>query len=940
MFTRSDILRRHETTHAVAAQVNTTRRSSARACTECAKSRERCSKSYPCQRCTNKGFRCAYPQPRVTRRLQGCPPARDPSADVFEAAQYHALNDNVAPSSDPVRIAYHSQRAIATMSGADDPFRHISPSGMAEYSQVQALQATTDLPMNWLPPDDCLAIDYDSILGLGIGSLDFFSLPDSTAVPAAIQNLRQEPVIGSGPQRHYHDTTTSQRSTDHVIGDSETLWNDTSPGTIDSCVSIESSHSMARPLSPCDVPGILYATSIDGARKACTVRARKASRPLPGAQSIRPLNHIQTHSRDEQYGLEFPDVGHIAIDDAIDTAIENGPSTTLSLSSTIYNSITKAFGRLCLDDRSNFPNYKSSRFPELSSLNLCVKFYFLNFDPIMPLLHRAVTWIDDHWLLALAVAAIGCQYVEADEYAQMVEPMQEFLRRAFVVEFSAETVGAVDRSKHGLAFAQAMVLGQVGMLYAGSTELLHFAKAQRSAMIELVRKLQFPLESSQFTEWSTQYSSHDDVRVSSWELAVVNECRRRLIYSIFLLDCMGVYHFQQHSVVESNFLSVPLPNDQLWRVNSAVDWTSYLASMTDMPCLSSAVGSLFREKRVMPELGQYSRVILLHGVYREIFQLKECFARPLSNWIPSIQQAAADSNASPINPLSLDSGGRGLLTSWRNAALDCVDVLHWAANGTIALQAGAEHPTVLHLHLSRTILLAPLDKFQALADAVVSLTQSTSLAQALHPTNRQIVVQAEKDILVWAQRDACHARLAVLHSGCLFWHIRRYSCRAFYEPMAVVLATLTIWAYSSYASRTAGSIEDPHGKSDYSNGSEGDCQPPVEATGDSRDTENPQDLIDNEDIEPAPTFVHLDRPNDDEMVQAFVRFGRTTAMRANIAGVGDIHSAKGPARILREGRKILTKVSTAWGRTARLIHVLETLEEISSGRITLESVQG
>jgi hypothetical protein len=356
-----------------------------------------------------------------------------------------------------------------------------------------------------------------------------------------------------------------------------------------------------------------------------------------------------------------------------------------------------------------------------------------------------------------------------------------------------------------------------------------------------------------------------------------------------------------------------------------------------MPSLTSAIVTLFREKQVPTELGQFGRVVLLHGVYREIFQLKDCFTRPLSNWVPSIQQVATENSVSPTNPLVSDCGGRSLLNSWRNAALDCVDVLHWAANGTIALQAGAEHPTVLHLHLSRTVLLAPFDKFQALADSVVSFTQDAPPNRALNLASRSQVLNAERDILEWAQRDQCKARLAVLHSGCLFWHIRRYSCRAFYEPTAVFLATLTIWAYSSYASRTAGNTENSLSGAD--DGDESDGSDRLSMEDDLRDTDSLQSPPNDEETEPLPTFIHLDRPNDDEMVQAFVRFGTSTAMRANVAGVGDMYSAKGPARILKEGRKILATVSTAWGRTERFASVLEVLEQVSSGRVTLDSGQ-
>lgn len=364
-------------------------------------------------------------------------------------------------------------------------------------------------------------------------------------------------------------------------------------------------------------------------------------------------------------------------------------------------------------------------------------------------------------------------------------------------------------------------------------------------------------------------------------------------------------------------------------------WGKFAERFQDMPRLSSATATLFREKQVMTELGQFGRVVLLHSVYREIFQLRDCFARPLGNWVPSIQQLAPENSDSLASPSVSDRRGRNLLNSWRNAALDCVDVLHWAANGTIALQAGAEHPTVLHLHLSRTILLAPFDRFQTLADSVVSFAQDASPSRVLDAASRQQVVNAERDILKWAQRDQCKARLAVLHSGCLFWHIRRYSCRAFYEPMAVFLATLTIWAYSSYASRIAGDVQDSANGAGYSDKDEGDNRSPREDN--PQDANTPRLPLDDEDTEPAPSFIHLDRPNDDEMVQAFVRFGTSTAMRANITGVGDIYSAKGPARILKEGSKILATVSSAWGRTERLASVLEVLERVSSGRMTLDS---
>ena len=49
-------------------------------------------------------------------------------------------------------------------------------------------------------------------------------------------------------------------------------------------------------------------------------------------------------------------------------------------------------------------------------------------------------------------------------------------------------------------------------------------------------------------------------------------------------------------------------------------------------------------------------------------------------------------------------------------------------------------------------------------------------------------------------------------------------------------------------------------------------------------------------------------------------------MKAYITGVGDICAPEGPARVLREGRKILGTVSRAWGRTRQYHDILEALE--------------
>lgn len=377
------------------------------------------------------------------------------------------------------------------------------------------------------------------------------------------------------------------------------------------------------------------------------------------------------------------------------------------------------------------------------------------------------------------------------------------------------------------------------------------------------------------------------------------------------------------------------------------------------------------------DLGEFSRILLLHGVYQEVARVKEYFDRPLATWVPSAQRILSKFDAQEEAPTNSSPQGRITFTSWRNAALDCVDVLHWAANGTIAQLAGAEHPTVLHLHFSRVVLLAPHDKILTLAR---SIAPSYKGASGITSPTREEAIHVEREIVHWAQRDEVirhtrytyltnlqvtliilqhKARLAALHCGCFFWHIRRYSRKAFYEPLSVLLTTLTLWAYSSYASRAPPPNQhqqgrhhceepggDPPDDSDASrSGSVTRSHSPVTST----TTANPGPTTSSPhqrqhhpsgaavaaaETSPIdylePTFIRIDRPCDDELVQLFVRSGRPSTMRAYVTGVGDICGPQGPARMLREGRKVLVAVSTAWGRTQEYVALLEEVERATT----------
>lgn len=206
----------------------------------------------------------------------------------------------------------------------------------------------------------------------------------------------------------------------------------------------------------------------------------------------------------------------------------------------------------------------------------------------------------------------------------------------------------------------------------------------------------------------------------------------------------------------------------------------------------------------------------------------------------------------------------------------------------------------MHLHLARVVLLTPYSSIVALAKA---LDSEPHPGQTLAHRNA---------IMKWATRDQYKARLAMIHAGVLFWHVRRYSANGFYEPPSVALATLALWAFSAFSPV----VHDENNNNN--NSSSSTSAPQLDA---------PADSPGGGEESAKCNIILLDRPTDDELVQDFVRRGQL--MHAHITGVGDLYGPRAPERVLREGRKLLGTLG-CWGLKEEWMQILESLEDVRS----------
>lgn len=227
-----------------------------------------------------------------------------------------------------------------------------------------------------------------------------------------------------------------------------------------------------------------------------------------------------------------------------------------------------------------------------------------------------------------------------------------------------------------------------------------------------------------------------------------------------MLDFVAFYHFGvppflSHQVPESE-----LPDDELWAAPNQDVWSQSMRSTRNLPTLTSAISQIFQQKQVRAEIGEFGRILLLHGVYHELHRVRLYFQRPMSVWtpgsaLPHHDQPATGADISEAVPGEVGPDSPPWLSetpvfaAWRNAALDCVDVLHWWANGIIALQSGIEHPTVFHLHFSRTVLLVPVQEIVLLVTSITNLECSYEHQEASPNT----LLEAEKEVIRWAHQD-------------------------------------------------------------------------------------------------------------------------------------------------------------------------------------------
>ncbi|KAH6620701.1 hypothetical protein B0J18DRAFT_205215 [Chaetomium sp. MPI-SDFR-AT-0129] len=918
-FARQDVMHRHAATHDKDERV-TGLPTRLRACVQCATSRVRCSRTEPCGRCSERDLACAYPpgsSKRTPRPAVGSGP-QDRSLTPLSHPQEPAQNieqdgDNqtrlqeripdgtTAANTSNLEVAVdagHNGSAANLDAGVradDDPgmLQTVSwpkelpafedPSILEQrsyhggFSQQNAAheQIVDLLAMNWSSPDYSHGFEWNEMLTSGnLTQIDANQPPFSFLfeAPATMAGFG-DPLIPMDVQTQHHPQAH------------ETYSAEVAPSS--------GTGTLPRRLSTCDPSTDGSAPRLSG-EATSYVDGGEARAPFPARSSLQHHKGTKDLATNPQRPLMVQENESLS-------PIEAGFRL---VTHSAYNNMIQHIHR---EATQPLIGIDTARFPSHQRIAELARLYFTNFHPIFPFIRKTDFHIKSskHWILLLAVAAIGTKYAQPNtpESASddVLDDTLDMILKTHVHSTQEQSEGCAwnvmldepEMSHLGLPTLQALILNVIKKLHSGKRALAKRALIERYYLVTECTRMR--LLSSAADETSTGLA--DGARAPAW---VRKQSRLRTGMMIWLLDFMMAYEYNAPPLMQLVDAKGPLPcPEEVWEA-PVVGEIQYTANSS--VTLLDAVEMLYIEKRLPDNLGEFTAILLIHAILRRNREAIKQAQTQLSCWIPTAtaqnRTFQLDRDAETWPPAT------PVLSRWRNSACDCLDILHWGANAKAASSAGWEHPTILYLHLSRLILLAPTAHLHTLA----------VLAGDPAGMSNPKYVEARALVLRWAIHDSFKARLSVVHAGAVFWHVRRYSSGSFLEPFAIYMSTLVLWAYSisiqsaqMHGQRQDQRSPDTTGASGAGNGV---LQPPM---GEAMPA-MPAAAVADMDEDPDPFFIHLDRPCDDEMVQTYIRKG--SRISAYMARVGNIMDGGAATKIVQEGVRALSTAAPNSGSAA------------------------
>lgn len=516
-FSRQDVLNRHHaSTHQKDAHDAATGGARFnRACTQCAASRARCSRSHPCRRCSERNLDCTYPPKAApTSKRRAVSPAHDSRSASDQASSSHYAPTNMVgmlaamPSLDDDPASQWNPAVVLPVATAVGPWidtvdyaprqsvnvpaDHLSYGLNPLYDFAQPDggylgPAVENLSTNWMSPDYSNAIDWDRQLALSCATLapGNFGFPFTNSTQSAVQVPQADLVVPSSSpvpaisqlgQKHAPAPGQAQLEQQHA--------ND----HLDDA----SVRSMVDSVSSARAKGRYY---VDGNG----ARAPFGGVPMQGRTGLVPDSSVR---KDHHSPASASHMDTSSPDTAEPHASSSSGLVADFVSGQTYGALLR--GLEAESRASLLRGFDMASFPTQLQVAEFARLYFEKFNSLFPFL-RKKSFLHDtqsHWPLLLAVSAVGSRYISGHEIRQTRDLLSDLLqqvgskylrnlplqdREGSLMSPVADTNPRASASD--LATLQCAILSTICLFHSGNTELVSRALADRFYLVEACNAL-------------------------------------------------------------------------------------------------------------------------------------------------------------------------------------------------------------------------------------------------------------------------------------------------------------------------------------------------------------------------------------------------------------------------------------------------------------------
>ncbi|KAG7128204.1 hypothetical protein HYQ45_012066 [Verticillium longisporum] len=393
-------------------------------------------------------------------------------------------------------------------------------------------------------------------------------------------------------------------------------------------------------------------------------------------------------------------------------------------------------------------------FPEANVLGTFVQLFFEYTHQQIPVLHLA-TYNPNYesWILVLAVGAVGSQYSQVSNQANLAVSLRELLSEAIL-----DRVGCNPRVIGDLAFGQAVLLSQLLLQCSGGLASSLRSQYQKGILTAICRSV-VSKNGSLFR--TGKAVSQPWRRAEDWHKWIEQESWTRLAFFSLFLEHMQSVIWDINPPIEVADIHRQLPDsDRLWACTSAIEWEKqrmiYPPQIT-MPTFADLFTSEETFQSYCKDLEEPARIIVMSTVFSEEKKLQ----RDAQGWLH--QRILKQHGIAP---------GKGRSCSTALFPLDQEFEMVSQNLPDLAPSTEILHKTYHTISILRRV------------------SQTELYLYFGWMTTPEVTQQARENLAYWIQNDLQSTKDCLLHAASLFRLIRDQKVTAFSDPFCLLIATI------------------------------------------------------------------------------------------------------------------------------------------------------